>query len=159
MRKKLTKNFWWVGSLDPGLRVFDVVMKTGHGTSYNSFLLKGGGKNVLFETTKATFADEYIRNLAKLIPIKDIDILVLSHTEPDHTGAMEKLLEANPSIVVYATAGGLSLVDAGLCLVDFGFVRQQAVKKLAQKPPDKGKTCKDSHTISLSSSPSRLRRP
>ena len=110
MVKKLSDNFCWVGSLDPGLRIFDAIMETGYGTSYNSFLLRGGEKNVLFETTKATFTDEYIENLSGIIDIADIDVLVLSHMEPDHSGAAEKLLELNPDIEVYATKSGLHLV-------------------------------------------------
>ncbi|MCL1895807.1 MAG: FprA family A-type flavoprotein [Clostridiales bacterium] len=108
--KKLTECFWWVGTLDPGLRVFDIVMHTEYGTSYNSYLLKGDKKNVLFETSKAEFIDEYIETIEEVLPIKDIDILVLDHTEPDHAGSVERLLELNPALKVYATAGGLNLV-------------------------------------------------
>jgi len=108
--KKIADNFWWAGTLDPGLRIFDIVFRTDCGTSYNSYLLKGGEKNVLFEATKTPFAEEYIENLESLIPIEDIDMLVLSHTEPDHSGAVEKLLELNPGIVIYATLGGLTLI-------------------------------------------------
>ena len=31
-----TEHIWWVGALDPDLRVFDIVMHSDHGTSYNS---------------------------------------------------------------------------------------------------------------------------
>jgi len=108
--KKLREDFWWVGTLDPGLRVFDIVMTTEYGTSYNSYLLKGEEKTVLFETAKATFSDEYLETLTSLAPIADIDILVLNHTEPDHAGTVEKLLDINPALTVYATMGGLNMV-------------------------------------------------
>ena len=38
---KLKKDLYWCGVQDPNLRVFDVIMETKYGTSYNSFLLKG----------------------------------------------------------------------------------------------------------------------
>ena len=46
---ELKKNFYWTGVLDPDLKVFDIVMETEFGTSYNSYLLKTSEKTVLFE--------------------------------------------------------------------------------------------------------------
>ena len=123
--KIIANNFWWVGSLDPDLRIFDIIMTTDCGTSYNSYLLKGSEKNVLFEATKARFTDEYIEMLETIMPVSEIDILVVCHTEPDHSGAIEKLLELNPGIQIYATRGGLSLTKElvnkeinGVCVND-----------------------------------------
>jgi flavorubredoxin len=108
--KQLTDDFFWVGSLDPDLRVFDIEVITEHGTSYNSFLLKCSEKNVLFEATGARFADEFIGHLSDIIPISDVDILVLCHNEPDHVGAVEKLLDINPDIEIYSTIGGINFI-------------------------------------------------
>ena len=38
------ENIWYVGVQDPGLRVFDIIMHSDHGTSYNSYLVKGTEK-------------------------------------------------------------------------------------------------------------------
>ena len=35
------ENIWYVGVQDPGLRVFDIIMHSDHGTSYNSYIVKG----------------------------------------------------------------------------------------------------------------------
>ena len=37
---KLRDNFYWVGIEDPDLRVFDIIMYTEFGTTYNSYVLK-----------------------------------------------------------------------------------------------------------------------
>ena len=108
--KEIINNFWWVGTQDPELRVFDILLSTDIGTSYNSFLLKGGKKNVLFDAAKASFTDGYIKALESIISVSDIDILVVSHTEPDHSGAIEKLLDMNPDIELCATMGGLNFI-------------------------------------------------
>ena len=42
---EIKKNFHWVGTLDPDLRIFDIVMATEFGTTYNSYVLKGSEKN------------------------------------------------------------------------------------------------------------------
>ena len=47
------ENIWYVGVQDPGLRVFDIIMHSDHGTSYNSYIVKGTEKTVLFETSRA----------------------------------------------------------------------------------------------------------
>jgi flavorubredoxin len=122
---EITKNFWWVGTLDPDLRIFDILLTTDIGTSYNSFLLKDTKKNVLFDATKTLFTEGYIKALESVIPVSEIDILVVSHTEPDHSGAIEKLLDMNPGLEVYATMGGLNLMKEivnrefnGVCVKD-----------------------------------------
>jgi flavorubredoxin/NADPH-dependent 2,4-dienoyl-CoA reductase/sulfur reductase-like enzyme len=100
---ELKKNFYWTGVLDPDLKVFDIVMETEFGTSYNSYLLKTSEKTVLFETAKAKFLDGYLEALKKLVNISDIDYIVVNHTEPDHAGSIEKLIEMNPNIKIVGT--------------------------------------------------------
>jgi len=100
---ELKKNFYWTGVLDPDLKVFDIVMETEFGTSYNSYLLKTSEKIVLFETAKAKFFDGYLEALNKLVNINDIDYIVVNHTEPDHAGSIEKLVEINPNIKIVGT--------------------------------------------------------
>ncbi|HBF78278.1 MAG TPA: MBL fold metallo-hydrolase, partial [Clostridiaceae bacterium] len=36
---ELKKNVYWVGVKDHNLKVFDIVMPTGKGTTYNSYLI------------------------------------------------------------------------------------------------------------------------
>ena len=101
---ELKNNFYWTGVFDPNLKVFDIVMETEFGTSYNSYLLKTSEKTVLFETAKAKFLDEYLESLSKLVNISDIDYIVVNHTEPDHAGSIEKLIEINPNIKIVGTS-------------------------------------------------------
>ena len=50
---KLVENVYWLGIQDHDLEVFDVVMETKYGTSYNSYFVKGEDKVALFDTVKA----------------------------------------------------------------------------------------------------------
>ena len=84
------------GIIDDQLRVFDIIMYTEFGTTYNSYVMKAGDKTVLFETAKAKFFDEYLEHLQEVIDIRKIDYLVVSHTEPDHAGSVERLLDYSP---------------------------------------------------------------
>ncbi len=103
--KKLTDDFTWVGTLDPELRIFDIVVKTEFGSTYNSYILKAEGGTVLFEASKAKFYDEYVETVEEICPIDDIDYLVVSHTEPDHTGTIEKMLDINPDMTILSSMG------------------------------------------------------
>ncbi len=85
---KLAENLYWNGILDPGLRVFDIVMMTEFGTTYNSYTLRGSEKTALFETCKQKFWDEYESGLNELGGIGSVDYLVMNHTEPDHAGTV-----------------------------------------------------------------------
>ena len=97
---QLKENFYWIGVQDPGLKIFDIIMTTEYGSSYNSYLLKGSKKTAIFETAKVQFMDEYLDKLAGLVDVKDVDYIVVNHTEPDHAGSTFKLLEMNPEITL-----------------------------------------------------------
>ena len=107
---KLRDNFYWTGIVDADLRVFDIVMYTEFGTTYNSYILKAGDKTVLFETAKEKFADEYFAELSELTELSAIDYLVVDHTEPDHAGSIQRLLEYNPGLKILGSACALGFL-------------------------------------------------
>lgn len=96
----------WVGEKHRQLKVFDELFPTHNGTTYNSYLVQGREKIALIDTVKGIFAEDYLEKLQKMVPLSAIDIVVVNHTEPDHSGALSKLLEINPDIEVYATRAG-----------------------------------------------------
>lgn len=118
---ELKNGLHWTGILDPGLRVFDIIMETEYGTTYNSYLLKGSEKTVLFETAKAKCMDEYLDKVTSLVDIKDIDYIVVNHTEPDHAGSAQKLIEMNPAIKIVGTATAIGFMKE-ICNTDFSSI-------------------------------------
>ena len=100
---KLRENFYWTGIVDDTLRVFDIIMYTEFGTTYNSYVMKAGDKTILFETAKEKFFDEYLEKLQEVTDVNRIDYLVVNHTEPDHAGSVERLLALNPGLKIIAT--------------------------------------------------------
>lgn len=107
---KLRDDFYWTGIIDDKLRVFDIIMYTEFGTTYNSYVLKADGKTILFETAKAKFFDEYLGKLKEVIDVTRIDYLVVDHTEPDHAGSVEKLLDYSPQMKIIATATAIGFL-------------------------------------------------
>ncbi len=99
---QIKNNIYWTGVLDPDLEVFDIIMKTKHGTTYNSYFIDDK-KKVLVDTVKSNFKEEYLDKLSKLVDIRELDYVIINHTEPDHSGCLKYILEINPDIVVYCT--------------------------------------------------------
>jgi len=107
---RICDDVYYVGVMDPELRVFDIIMTTEYGTSYNAYLVKGKEKTALIETVKVKFFDEYIQDLQKLINLKEIDYLIMNHTEPDHAGSVEKLLQMIPGLTVVGSPTAIAFL-------------------------------------------------
>lgn len=97
---KITDGIWWVGVQNPDLRIFDVIMRTEWGTSYNSYLIQGSEKIAVVDAVKQGFSEEQLERISAVVDPKKIDYIICNHTEPDHSGALVKLMDAAPNAVV-----------------------------------------------------------
>ncbi len=61
--REFAKDVYSVGVLNPNMRVFDIVMKTDFGTSYNSYLVKGSEKTALIEAVHKDYLDYFLSNI------------------------------------------------------------------------------------------------
>ncbi|MBI4216653.1 MAG: FprA family A-type flavoprotein [Chloroflexi bacterium] len=106
MAFEIAKDVYWVGALDAQIRIFDVIMKAPHGTTYNAYLVKGRDKTALIDTVKAKYKNTLLTHLRELIDPKELDYIIINHTEPDHTGALETLMAQAPQarVVISRTA-------------------------------------------------------
>lgn len=107
---QLTPDITYLGTIDADLRTFDVIMHTEYGTTYNAYVLRGSEKTALIETSKARFTDEYLAALASVLDAQPIDYLIVSHTEPDHSGSIEALLAVHPELTIVATHTALDFL-------------------------------------------------
>ncbi len=103
---ELANNVWWTGIVDPDLRVFDIIMRAEHGTSYNSYLVKGTEKIAIIETAKGVFFKEYLDKISTLVDPTQIDYIILNHMEPDHSGSIIELLKIAPQAQVVVSKNG-----------------------------------------------------
>lgn len=72
------------------------------GVSVNAYLVRGSEKTVLIDYVEegASF-DEELGEMG--LTVDDIDILVLNHMEPDHTGGLRDFFARRPDIPVYCS--------------------------------------------------------
>ncbi|QSZ66575.1 FprA family A-type flavoprotein [Methanofollis aquaemaris] len=90
-----------VGAVDWNLRLFDALIGTPQGTSYNAFVVKGSEKTALIDTVDPKFEEEILKNLMRL-GLGSLDYIVINHAEQDHSGTLPLLLEMFPSATVIA---------------------------------------------------------
>jgi flavorubredoxin len=102
----------WIGSLDPGLRTFDIILRTANGTTYNAYLVRGSSGVAIVDTVKAEFADEFFSRLESVSRYEEISAIVLNHLEPDHTGALPELMRRAPQARLYISTRATSMLKA-----------------------------------------------
>jgi flavorubredoxin len=107
---KVNDLVFWTGVLDEDLLTFDIIMETQYGTTYNAYLIDADKKAVI-DTVKQNFSETYIRNLSKLVNPADIEYIICTHTEPDHSGSVGRLLELAPDATVLGSAQAINYLN------------------------------------------------
>ena len=119
--KPIKKNIYWVGYIDWDRRVFDSLIPTPHGTTYNSYLIKGSEKSVLIETVDFGKEDYLIKTL-QMAGIENLDYIIANHAEQDHTGSLPKILDAYPKAKVVTNSKCKDLLQSFLMLPEDKFI-------------------------------------
>ena len=96
--KEINNRVVYLGQNDENRDFFDELLPLEHGTSYNSYLIKGSGKNALIDGMYLKKADEYLKEL-DILNVK-IDYIIANHGEQDHTGIFPMLLKKYPQAVI-----------------------------------------------------------
>ena len=93
----------WIGAFDPGLRNFDIILRTANGTSYNAYAVRGSAGVAVIDTVKAEFAESFFARLESVADYAEITTIVQNHLEPDHSGALPELLRRAPQAMLYVS--------------------------------------------------------
>ncbi|MBU1055071.1 MAG: FprA family A-type flavoprotein [Proteobacteria bacterium] len=99
-KRKIKENIYWLGAVDWDRRLFDSLIPLPDGTTYNSYLVEGSEKTVLFDTADPAMADQL---MAQLDDVARIDFIVSHHAEQDHSGSIPLVLERFPEAKVITT--------------------------------------------------------
>ena len=99
-----------IRSLDWDRDRFDIEFGLRNGTTYNSYLIRGE-KTALVDTSHAKFRQLYLDTLTGLIDPQEIDYLIISHTEPDHSGLVKDVLALAPQAVVVGAKVAIKFLE------------------------------------------------
>ena len=99
-----------IRSLDWDRSRFDIEFGLRNGTTYNAFLVRGE-RTALVDTSHAKFRDSWLPLLATQIDPLAIDYLIVSHTEPDHSGLIGDLIDRNPDIEIVGSKVAIQFLE------------------------------------------------
>jgi flavorubredoxin/flavin reductase (DIM6/NTAB) family NADH-FMN oxidoreductase RutF len=99
-----------IRSLDWDRDRFDIEFGLQNGTTYNSFLIQGD-RVALVDTSHEKFRQLYLELLQQTIDPKTIDYLIISHTEPDHSGLVADVLELAPQVTVVGSKVAIQFLE------------------------------------------------
>ena len=97
--QEIKKDIYYCGLNDPNRKFFDELIPLEHGTSYNSYLVKGSEKTAIIDTMYPPLTQEYLKNLEEN-GITKVDYIIENHGEQDHSGSIPALLEKFPEAIV-----------------------------------------------------------
>jgi flavorubredoxin/flavin reductase (DIM6/NTAB) family NADH-FMN oxidoreductase RutF len=89
---------------------FDIEFALENGTTYNSFLIQAE-KVALVDTSHAKFRQLYLDCVTGLIDPTQIDYLIISHTEPDHSGLVADLLRLAPQVTIVGAKVAIQFLE------------------------------------------------
>ena len=99
-----------IRSLDWDRSRFDIEFGLRNGTTYNSFLVRGE-RTALIDSSHLKFESTWLPMLQEQIDPKAIDHLIVSHTEPDHSGLIGHLIDLNPEIEIVGSKVAIQFLE------------------------------------------------
>lgn len=129
--KEIKNKVFYAGLNDADRVIFDELIPLEHGTTYNSYLIKGSEKTAIIDTMYPPFSDLYIKNFEEN-GIEKVDYIIANHGEQDHSGSIPVLLEKFPDAIV---------ITNEKC--------RENIKEMLLVPEDKIKTIQNNEEISL----------
>jgi flavorubredoxin/flavin reductase (DIM6/NTAB) family NADH-FMN oxidoreductase RutF len=99
-----------IRSLDWDRDRFDIEFGLQNGTTYNSFLIRGE-QTALVDTSHEKFRQLYLDTLQGQIDPSEIDYLIISHTEPDHSGLVKDFLALAPHATLVGSKVAIQFLE------------------------------------------------
>lgn len=112
---KIVDNVYRVSAKVGSRDLFEGIWPIPNGVMLNSYVIKGENKNVLVDLVKDwDGAEDAIEKQMKDLDleVKDIDVIVINHMEPDHTGALCTFVEKNPGVEFMCSAKAKPLIES-----------------------------------------------
>lgn len=101
---KIKDDIYWTGYIDWDLRIFHGY-STPSGSTYNSYLIVDE-KPTLIDTVKDYGFEEMLGRIKEVIDPSQIKYIISNHTEMDHSGSIDKILEYCPDAEIVCSPKG-----------------------------------------------------
>lgn len=98
----ISENIKYIGMSDRSLDLFEGQYEVPSGMAYNSYVIIDE-KIAVMDTVDERVADGYMENLDAALAGRAPDYLVIQHLEPDHSAAIDRVLDKYPDMKVVMT--------------------------------------------------------
>jgi anaerobic nitric oxide reductase flavorubredoxin len=109
---EIKPDVYWIGVNDRTTDLFEGLWPiTEEGVSYNAYLINDE-KKAIVDLSKALKTDEFFDRIAEIVPVSEIDYVVINHMEPDHTGVLRTLRKIAPSATILGSAKTKKMLES-----------------------------------------------
>jgi len=109
---EIRPDVYWIGVNDRTTDLFEGVWPVSNeGVSYNTYLINDE-KKVIVDLVKALKTDEFFDQVNEVLPIAELDYVIINHMEPDHTGVLRTLSRMAPDVTIVGTAKMKTMLEA-----------------------------------------------
>lgn len=105
----ITGNIINVGVDDRNIDKFENQYELPDGMAYNSYLILDE-KVCVMDSVDADVTEEWLANIDNYRSGRDIDIIVVQHMEPDHSGSLAAFMEKFPNAGIYTSAAASNMI-------------------------------------------------
>ncbi|MBE7081218.1 MAG: FprA family A-type flavoprotein [Clostridiales bacterium] len=106
---EIVKDIFYVGVNDKTIDLFEGQYIVPNGMAYNSYLIKDQ-KVAVLDSVDKNFKDEWLSNIDKIMVGGDIDYLIVSHMEPDHSANITAFAEKYPNAKIVSSSKAFTMM-------------------------------------------------
>jgi flavorubredoxin len=128
--RKIKQGVYSLAAIDWDRRLFDELVPTPEGTTYNAYLIQGSERTALIDTVYPPVAGALLDAL-QAAGVKRLDYIVSNHAEQDHSGSLPAVLERYPEAKVVTNARCHSLIAEALPVAAERFIEIQNGEQLS----------------------------
>lgn len=107
---EITNNIKYIGVYDEDIRIFEGQYPVSKGISYNSYLIKDKF-NALLDTCDERVIDKWLKNLEDELGSDNLDYIIVSHLEPDHSAGLKEVATKYKNAKIYMTLKASQMLD------------------------------------------------
>ncbi len=99
----ITKDIKYIGVNDHNIDLFEGQYDVPNGMSYNSYAIIDD-RVAIMDSVDASFGDEWLANINRVLGNREPDYLVVQHMEPDHSANIVSFADAYPNAKIVSSA-------------------------------------------------------
>ncbi len=100
---EIVKDIFYVGVNDKTIDLFEGQYIVPNGMAYNSYLIKDQ-KVAVLDSVDKNFGEEWLKNIENEIGEREVDYLIVSHMEPDHSANIDTFAKKYPNAKIVSSA-------------------------------------------------------